>query len=160
MDGGYSPAGHANGVGCGFGEEPAMPTLSYSVRVPYPPDVVFDFVANAENNPKWHAHVNETHWVDDREIGLGRAARQTGHLWGRDWVLEARIVEWDPPNLVTYETTKGPKARTTLRVAPASAAARLSLTVKTGPSLGPLDRPVSRLMERLTANRGRGDVER
>ena len=113
-----------------------MPILSHSVPVPYPPEVVFDFVADAENNPRWHAHVNETHWVDDREIGLGRAARQTGHLWGRDWVLEARIVEWEPPHLVTYETTKGVRARTSLRVDPDPAGARLSMTVKTGPNLG------------------------
>lgn len=137
-----------------------MTTLSYSVPVPYPPEDVFDFVANAENNPRWHAHVGRTEWIDDRPMGLGRRARQIGHLWGRDWAVEAEIVEWDPPTLVTYETRKGVKARTSIRIEPVPEGTRLRMTVQTGPGLGPLDRPVSRLMERLTASRGRGDIER
>ena len=98
--------------------------------------------------------------MDDRQIGLGRSARQTGHLWGRDWFIEARIVEWVPPLLVTYETTKGPRARTSLRVEPSDIGAHLSMTVTTGPDLGPIDQLISRLMKRLTAARGRGDLER
>jgi len=137
-----------------------MPTVSYRVTIPFPPEAVFDFVADAENNPRWHAHVRETHWLDDGTTGLGRRARQIGHLWGRDWRLEARIVEWDPPRLVTYETTSGVKARTSIRVDPDAAGTRLSLTVVTRPHLGPFDRPISRLMQRATAARGRGDRER
>jgi uncharacterized membrane protein len=137
-----------------------MPKLTYKVTVDRPPDQVFDFVANAENNPRWHAHVQETHWLDDRPTALGRRARQTGHLWGRDWAFVAEVAEWEPRHRVTFQVIEGFKARTSLQVEPDGAGTLLTLTVATPPHLGPLDPLVSRVMMRLTAARGRGDVDR
>ena len=36
-----------------------------SVHIDRPADEVFADVAEAENNPRWHAHVLETRWLDD-----------------------------------------------------------------------------------------------
>jgi hypothetical protein len=77
-----------------------VPEVTYAFAVPYPPEVVFDFVADAENNPRWHEHVNETRWIDPPPIVVGRKARQTGHLFGRDWAFLAEVVEYDPPRRV------------------------------------------------------------
>jgi uncharacterized membrane protein len=137
-----------------------MPRLSYVATIARASDEVFAFVSNAENNPKWHAHVEETHWLDGQATGLGRRARQTGHLWGRDWTFVAEIVEWEPGRLVTFQVIKGLKARTSIRIEPDPVGTRLSMTVTTPPDLGPLDAIVSRAMERLTASQGRADIRR
>ena len=137
-----------------------MPHLEYQATVDRPPEEVFDFVADAENNPTWHAHVHETHWIDDGPTRLGRHGRQTGHLWGRDWAFVAEVAEWDPPHRVAFQVIEGYKVRTTIQVEPASAGSLLTLIVDTPPHLGPLDAPVSRLMQWMTGARGRGDIER
>jgi uncharacterized membrane protein len=137
-----------------------MPRLAYRATLPHPPDEVFAFVADAENNPRWHAHVDETRWLDDRETGLGRRGRQTGHLWGRDWTFMAEVVEWDPPRLVTFQVIEGYRVRTSIQVEPDAAGSRMTLTVTTPPNLGPLDPVVSRLMQRITATRESGDIRR
>ena len=51
-----------------------MPEVTYELALPYPPEVVFAFVADAENNPRWHEHVNETHWIDPPPKAWPRAS--------------------------------------------------------------------------------------
>ena len=138
-----------------------MPQASYEFAVPYPPDVVFAFVADAENNPRWHAHVNETRWIDPPPIQVGRRARQTGHLFGRDWAFVAEVAEYDPPRRVVYRVIEGYRVRTALDVEPDGAGGTRLRTVVTTPRLpGPLDGLVSRLLRRSTEKRARGDLAR
>jgi hypothetical protein len=138
-----------------------MPTVVQRATIHRPPDVVFAFVADAENNPKWHAHVHETHWLDDRETGLGRRGRQTGRLFWREWAFVAEVVGWDPPNLVSFQVIEGYPVRTTIRVEPADAGSLVTLTVDTPAVLGRrLDPVVSWVLQRMTARRGRGDIAR
>ena len=55
-----------------------MPTATYTGVIQAPPEEVFEFVADAENNPSWHAHVRETRWIDDGPTRLGRRGRPRG----------------------------------------------------------------------------------
>jgi uncharacterized membrane protein len=138
-----------------------MPRMEGRGTINRPPEEVFAFVANAENNPRWHAHVHETHWLDDRETGLGRRGRQVGRLFGRKWEFVAEIVEWDPPRLVTFQVIEGYPVRTTLRVEPAPSGSILTLSVETPPLLGKRLEPLlSRILDRMTAARGRSDIVR
>jgi uncharacterized membrane protein len=137
-----------------------MPQATYSGVIKAPPEAVFDFVADAENNPAWHQHVAATHWLDDAPTRLGRRGRQTGHLWGRDWVFIAEVVEWEPPRLVTFQVIEGYRVRTSIRVEPAEGgASRLTLTVTTPRILGRrVDAILSRVMKRVTRGRENGDL--
>ena len=139
-----------------------MPQATYRASVPSPPAAVFDFVADAEKNPRWHAHVNETRWIDPPPTRVGRRGRQTGHLFGRDWGFVAEVVEFEPPRRVVFQVIEGYRVRTAIDVEPDGATgATLTLTVTTPPKLpGPLDGLVSRLLRRSTDARARGDVER
>jgi uncharacterized membrane protein len=139
-----------------------MPTATYTGVIQAPPDVVFAFVADAENNPSWHAHVRETHWIDDGPTRLGRRGRQFGHLWGRDWVFVAEVAEWDPPNHVAFQVIEGFRVRTTIDVQPSDGgAARVTLTVRTPRLPGPgVDAFASRLMKFATRRRENADFRR
>ena len=137
-----------------------MPHVEYQARFDRPSEEVFDFVADAEKNPSWHAHVKETRWIDDGPTRLGRRGRQTGHLWGRDWAFVAEVAEWYPPHRVAFQVIEGFKVRTTIHVEPDGEGTAMTLIVDTPPHLGPLDPVVSRLIKRLTGSRGRGDIER
>ena len=138
-----------------------MPRVVQRAIIHRPPDEVFSFVADAENNPKWHAHVHETHWLDDRETGPGRRGRQTGRLFWREWAFVAEVADWDPPHLVSFQVIEGYPVRTTIRVEPADAGSLLTLIVDTPPLLGRrIDQLFSWVLQRTTARRGRGDVAR
>ena len=138
-----------------------MPRLEGRATIDRPPDEVFAFVADAENNPRWHAHVHETHWLDERETGLGRRGRQVGRLFGRQWKFVAEVVEWDPPRVVTFQVVEGYPVRTRIRVEPAPGGSTLTLTVETPTILGGrIDPLLSRILEWMTAARGRSDVAR
>ena len=49
-----------------------MPTVTYRGHIRAAPEAVFDFVADAEHNPRWHAHVRETRWIDPPPTRVGR----------------------------------------------------------------------------------------
>ncbi len=84
-----------------------MPTATYTGVIQAPPEDVFAFVADAENNPARHAHVVETRWVDEGPTGLGRRGRQSSRLWGRDWAFLAEVAEWEPPSVSRSRWSRG-----------------------------------------------------
>ena len=138
-----------------------MPTAVYEQTIPYPAEVVFAFVADAENNPRWHEHVNETRWLDPPPLRVGRRGLQTGHLFWRDWRFVAEVVEYDPPRRVVYRVIDGMKVRTALDVEPVDAtSSRLVVTVTTPRLPGPLDGLASRLLRGSTERRRAGDMAR
>jgi uncharacterized protein YndB with AHSA1/START domain len=139
-----------------------MPTATYTGIIRAEPETVFAFVANAENNPRWHSHVRETRWIDDGPTGLGRRGRQLGRLWGRDWAFVAEVAEWDPPHRVAFQVIQGYPVRTTIAVEPAGdGAARVTLTVGTPRLPGPgMDAIASRLMKVVTRGRESADLRR
>jgi uncharacterized membrane protein len=139
-----------------------MPTATYTGIIQAPPESVFAFVADAENNPSWHAHVRSTRWIDEGPIRLGRRGRQSGHLWGRDWLFVAEVAEWDPPAHVAFQVVEGYRVRTTIDVVPADGgASRVTLVVETPRLPGPgVDAAASRLMKLVTRGRESGDFRR
>jgi uncharacterized membrane protein len=139
-----------------------LPTETYTGVIQAPPEDVFAFVADAENNPAWHAHVVETRWVDEGPTGLGRRGRQSSRLWGRDWAFLAEVAEWEPPVHVAFQVIEGMRIRTTIDVQPADGgASRVTLTVRTPRLPGPgVDAFASRLMKAVTRDRESGDFRR
>jgi uncharacterized membrane protein len=139
-----------------------VPSATYSGMIQAPAEEVFAFVADAENNPTWHEHVRETHWIDEGPTRLGRRGRQIGHLWGRDWAFVAEVAVWDPPSHVAFQVIEGYRVRTSIDVEPADGgASRVTLTVRTPRFPGPgVDAFASRVMKLATRNRENGDFRR
>ena len=142
-----------------------MPEATYRGAIRRSAADVFDFVSDAENNPRWHEHVRETRWIDDGPTRLGRRGRQTGHLWGRDWAFVAEVAEWDPPRLVAFQVIEGYRVRTTIRVEPSDTdpetVSVITLTVRTPRILGRrIDALIGRAMKAATRGRERGDFAR
>lgn len=139
-----------------------MPVATYTGVIQAPPEDVFAFVADAENNPAWHAHVVETRWVDDGPTRLGRRGRQFSRLWGRDWAFVAEVAEWEPPVRVAFQVVEGMRIHTTIDVEPADGgASRVTLIVRTPRLPGPgVDAFASRLMKAVTRGRESGDFRR
>ncbi|MFN8629358.1 MAG: SRPBCC family protein [Chloroflexota bacterium] len=139
-----------------------MPTAVYTGLIRAEPETVFEFVADAENNGAWHAHVRETSWIDEGPTRQGRRGRQLSRLWGRDWAFVAEVAEWDPPRHVAFQVIEGMRIRTTIDVAPADGGgSTVTLTVVTPRLPGPgVDAVASRLLKLVTRGRENGDFRR
>jgi len=112
-----------------------------SIHIERPPDEVFAFVGDAANNPRWRSNAVRTEWLDDGPMRVGRVGRQVSRVLGREWAVEAEVVEWDPPRLVVWRTVQGPiDVRSRFQVESDGTGSRLTIGAEggfTGP-LGPL----------------------
>ena len=120
-----------------------------SIHIARPPDPVFAFVADAANNPKWRKNVVRTEWLDDGPMRVGRRGRQTARLLGREWTVEAEVVEWDPPRSAAWRTVQGPVSiRSWVRVELAETGSLVS-----GGADGGFTGPIGRFLTRLAVPR-------
>ena len=120
-----------------------------SIHIDSPPEVVFDFVADAANNPHWRKNVIRTEWLDNGSMRVGRRGRQTARLLGREWTVVAEVVAWDPPRSAVWRTIQGPVAvRSWVRVEPDGTGSRVS-----GGADGGFTGPVGQLLTRLAVPR-------
>jgi uncharacterized membrane protein len=116
-----------------------------SIHIERPPEDVFAFVADAANNPAWRKNVVRTEWLDDGPMRVGRRGRQTAGLLGREWTVEAEIVEWNPPRSAAWRAVQGPvKVRSWVRVDPDGNGSRVS-----GGADGGFTGPIGALLTRL-----------
>lgn len=120
-----------------------------SIHIERPPEEVFAFVGDPANNPKWRKNVVRTEWLDDGPMRVGRRGRQTARVLGREWTVEAEIVEWDPPRSATFRTVQGPvTVRSWYRVAPDGTG-----SLVTGGGDGGFKGPLGGLLTRLAVPR-------
>jgi len=102
-----------------------------SIHIDRPADEVFDFVAEAENNPRWRSYVVETTWLDAGPMRVGRRGRQVSRVLGRPMAVIAEIVEWDPPRHVAWQAVQGfATIRTDCSVEPEGDGCRLTIRAK------------------------------
>lgn len=102
-----------------------------SIHIERPATEVFDFVAEAENNPRWRSYVVATTWLDPGPMRIGRRGRQVSRVLGRPMAVIAEIVAWDPPRHVAWQAVQGfATIRTDCTVVPEGAGCRLTITAE------------------------------
>jgi carbon monoxide dehydrogenase subunit G len=122
-----------------------MARAESTIRIDRSPDDVFAFVADPANNPQWRKNVVRTEWFDDGPMRLGRRGRQTARVLGREYTVEAVIVEWDPPRAAAWRTVQGSAAvRSWVRLAPDGPGTLLTYGAD-GAFLGPIGALLTRL---------------
>lgn len=122
-----------------------MARAEASIHIDRPPDEVFAFVGDAANNPQWRKNVVRTEWLDDGPMRVGRRGRQTARLLGREWTVEAEVVQWDPPRAATWRTVQGPvSVQSWVRVEPDGAGSLASFGAE-----GAFKGPIGRLLTRM-----------
>jgi hypothetical protein len=120
-----------------------------SIRIRRRPEDVFSFAADGANNPIWRKNVVRTEWLDEGPMRVGRRGRQTARLLGREWTVEAELIEWDPPRSAAWRTVQGPvKVRSWCRVEPDGTG-----SIVTGGADGGFRGPLGRLLTRLAVPR-------
>src|SRR5215208_2967570 len=132
-----------------------MFTKRVSVLIARPIADVFEFVEDARNRPRWDDSVDSEELTSPEPIGVGTTVRTRMRSMGRDYVLDWRIAEHEPPRRQTIESTAGPFP-TTLRyeLTPVDGGTRVDFAV-TGAPTGAL-----RVLQPLIARTTRRNLDR
>jgi hypothetical protein len=82
--------------------------LAAAQTIERPADVVFAFVADATNNPRWQQGMRSCAWTSPPPIGVGSTYRQEATFLGRPVKTEFEVVAHEPGRSVTIQSTSGP----------------------------------------------------
>ena len=93
-----------------------MKPVTVTVDVDRPPDEVFAYVSDFENNPRWQKGMRTCTWTSPAPHGLGSTYDQVAHFLGRDVVSSFEVVEHDAGRRVRITSTAGPFPITETRI--------------------------------------------
>jgi carbon monoxide dehydrogenase subunit G len=83
-------------------------TKRVAVLVSRPLDDVFAFVEDARNRPRWDDSVESEELTSPEPIGVGTTVRTKLRSMGREYEYTWEVVEHQPPNRMTIESTSDP----------------------------------------------------
>ena len=84
-----------------------MPSASSEIVINRPPDDVFEFLANPENDPQWRSGVIDLKRVSGNGIGA-RYAQGVKGPGGRRIPADIEITELSPGETIAFQTVTGP----------------------------------------------------
>ena len=107
---------------------------------------VFEFFANAANNPKWQKGMRSCVWTSQPPIAIGSTYEQKARFMGRDILSTFKVTGYEPGRLIAIETIKSTFPIQVVRtVEPTGdASCRVSAHITGGPEKG-----LARLLEPL-----------
>ena len=113
------------------------------------PQVVFDFLADMSNNPRWQKGMQECRWTSDPPLQLGSTYDQVARFLGREIVSSFVVTEFASGHRIRIQTTSGTMPIDVMRevVAVADGRSSVSATVTGDPTgVFRLAAPLMRLM--------------
>ena len=103
---------------------------SNTIDIDCPPEQVFDFVANFENDAQWRSEVKEMRFLEPGGVRLGQKNRERAAVWGQTMVTVTVITELQPGRKVKVETESGPVPVTVVRTCePVNGGTRFTYTM-------------------------------
>jgi uncharacterized membrane protein len=84
-----------------------MPSASNEIVIARPPDEVFEFLANPENDPQWRKGVLDLKHVSGEGVAA-RYAQGVKGPGGRRIAADIEITELEPGRVVAFRTVSGP----------------------------------------------------
>ena len=74
-----------------------MSVVELSVEVDAPPAAVWQVVANPRNLPRWDRHITAVEGVPDQGLSVGVRYSTELRFVGVAGIVDAEVLEWDPP---------------------------------------------------------------
>lgn len=98
-------------------------------------DVVFDYLADMENNPRWQKGQQHCRWTSDPPLAVGSTYEQSAKFLGKEINSSFEVVEFEPGRRIRIVTVGGTMPiDVTRQVEPlGDSRCRVSATVKGDP---------------------------
>lgn len=84
-----------------------MTRVEVTVTIARPPEAVFEFISNFENNSKWQGGVQKAWFTSEGPLRVGSTYTQLSKFLGRDIEFHFEIIRHEPGRLVEFQTTSG-----------------------------------------------------
>jgi carbon monoxide dehydrogenase subunit G len=85
-----------------------MGTFEFSVFINRPPQDVFDFITNIDNDLQWQKNLLSSEWTTPDPAGVGSTKRVVTRVLGRKIEAAVEYTVWDPPNMYTFKSDDSP----------------------------------------------------
>ena len=117
---------------------------------------VFDFFADASNNPKWQDGMVSCEWTSDPPLGVGSTYEQRARFMGKNIISTFEVTAYEPGTRIEIETIKSTFPIRVVRTVKhlSNKSCRVSAEISGGPGglmkvLGPaLNRSAQKSIER------------
>jgi uncharacterized membrane protein len=122
-----------------------------------PAGQVFDFFADASNNPTWQKGMQSCEWTSQPPIAVGSTYQQTARFMGRDILSTFEVTAHEPGRLIAIETIKSTFPIQVVRTVEPTGneSCRVSADITGGPERG-----VAKLVEPLIGRWAQKSVDR
>ncbi len=84
-----------------------MTRVATSVVINRPPEEVFEFISNFENNPRWQSGMREARITSEGPLGVGTTYSQVAKFLGRRVESTFEVIEYEPHTMVKGRSTSG-----------------------------------------------------
>ncbi len=84
-----------------------MISVSVSIDVDRPPEQVFGYLEDAENNPRWIPNMRSCRWTTPAPVAVGSRYEQTSEFLGRRVQTSFEVTEHEPGHRLTIESREG-----------------------------------------------------
>lgn len=113
-----------------------MIEVSAIVHIDRPPEEVFAYLSNFENNPQWQSGMVSAVWTSDGPLAVGSTYDQVAKFLGRKIESSFEVLEYESGRMVKATSTGGSFPITfTRRVEPSESGARVTAII-TGEASG------------------------
>jgi uncharacterized protein YndB with AHSA1/START domain len=107
-----------------------MPMATNELTIKRPPDDVFAFVADGENDPRWRPAVADVAHVSGAGVGAEFRQGMKGPM-GRRVAADYRITAFEPGRLLAFEVTAGPvRPRGRYELSPSDGGTRIRFSLE------------------------------
>ena len=114
--------------------DPSVTPVEVTVDVDRPPEEVFAYVADFENNPAWQSGVETARFTADGPLGVGSTYVQEAGFLGRRIESTFEVTAFEPGTMVRIESVAGTfPIQVTRRVDPIEGGSRVTATVEGEP---------------------------
>ena len=84
-----------------------MTKVAINIHINRPPDQVFAYISNPENNPQWQGGMREATITSTGPLGVGSTYVQVASFLGRRIESHFEIVEYEPGHLIKGKSITG-----------------------------------------------------
>jgi len=91
----------------GQGVKGTVIRVETSVVISRPPEEVFAYISNFENNPRWQGGMKEARFISQGPLGVGSTYTQVATFLGRRVESSFEVIDYQPNRLVKATSTSG-----------------------------------------------------
>jgi carbon monoxide dehydrogenase subunit G len=84
-----------------------MRTFEFRVFIDRPPEEVFDFAVNPDNDHLWQENLISSEWITPEPAGVGSVKRGVTRTLGREVGAEVEYTAWDRPHGYAFKGAAG-----------------------------------------------------